>query len=236
MPTFDGKSEKFELFEDLFQTSLKIHNQLTEEDRINYFYSLMRGDALQTFKNINGPTRENLGEILAVFRRKYVKHQSMATAKHKFQKLVFNPANQKLVDFLDEFQKLVKDAFGIAAHAIIEQFIYAKMPPHLKKSINQAHLENGTYEQIVTHLERELELNGLEAPDELQIKTVSHNTVNALSDGVQDILNTMHPWKYGILTKAIHGPRAFLPNFCYGFCQGQGWGTGLCRSKLSLGW
>ena len=28
MPTFDGKSEKFKLFEDLFQTSLKIHNQL----------------------------------------------------------------------------------------------------------------------------------------------------------------------------------------------------------------
>ena len=179
MPTFDGKSEKFELFEDLFQTSLKIHNQLTEEDRINYFHSLMRGDALQTFKNINGLTRENLGEILAVFRRKYVKPHSMPTAKHKFQKLVFNPANQKLVDFLDELQKLAKDAFGIAAHAIIEQFIYAKMPPHLKKSINQAHLENGTYEQIVTHLERELELNGLETPDELQKTTVSHNTVNA---------------------------------------------------------
>ena len=133
MPTFDGKTEKFELFEYLFQTSLKIHNQLTEDDKINYFHSLMRGDALQTFKNINGPTRENLGEILAVFRRKYVKPQSMATAKHKIQKLVFNPANQKLVDFLDELQKLAKDAFGIAAHAIIEQFIYAKMPPHLKK-------------------------------------------------------------------------------------------------------
>ena len=173
MPTFDGKSEKFELFEDLFQTSLKIHNQLTEDDRINYFHSLKRGDALQTFKNINSPTQENLGEILAVFRRKYVKPQSMATAKHKFQKLVFNPANQKLVDFLDQLQKLAKDAFGIAAHAIIEQFIYAKMPPHLKKSINQAHLENGTYEQIVTHLERELELNGLEAPDELQINNVN---------------------------------------------------------------
>ena len=182
MPTFDGKSEKFELFEDLFQTSLKIHNQLTEEDRINYFHSLMRGDALQTFKNINGPTRENLGEILAVFRRKYVKPQSMARAKHKFQKLVFNPANQKIVDFLDELQKLAKDAFGIAAHAIIEQFIYAKMPPHLNKSLNQAHLENDTYEQIVTHLERELELNGFEAPDELQINTVSHNTVNANAD------------------------------------------------------
>ena len=182
MPTFDGKSEKFQLFEDLFQMSLKIHNQLTEEDRINYFHSLMRGDALQTFKNINGPTQEKLGEILAVFRRKYVKPQSMVTAKHKFQKLVFNPANQKLVDFLDELQKLAKDAFGFAAHAIIEQFICAKMPLHLKKSINQAHLEKGTFEQIVTHLERELELNGLEAPEELQINTVTHNTVNVNAD------------------------------------------------------
>ena len=174
MPTFDGKSEKFELFEDLFQTSLKIHNESSEDDRINYFHSLMRGDAQQTFKNNNGPTRENLREILAVFRRKNVKPQSMATAKHKFQKLVVNPANQKLVDFLDELQKLAKDAFKIAAHVIIEQFIYAKMPPHLKKSKNRAHLENGTFEQIVTHLERELEFNSLEYLDETQMNTVTH--------------------------------------------------------------
>ena len=174
MPTFDGKSEKFDLFEDLFQTSLKIHKQLTEEDKINYFHSLMRGDALQTFKNIGSPNRENLTEILTVFRRKYVKSQSMATAKHKFQQLVFNPTNQKLIDFLDELQKFAEDAFGVAAQAIIDQFIYAKMPPHLKKSINQAHLENGTCEQIVTHLERELELNSLEYPDETQMNTVMY--------------------------------------------------------------
>ena len=37
MPTFDGKTEKFELSEDLFQTSLKIHIQLTEDNRIHFF-------------------------------------------------------------------------------------------------------------------------------------------------------------------------------------------------------
>ena len=46
IPTFYGKSEKFGLLEDLLQTSLKTHNQLTEEDKINYFYPLMSGDAL----------------------------------------------------------------------------------------------------------------------------------------------------------------------------------------------
>ena len=174
MPTFDGKSEKFELFEDLFQPSLKNQNQLTKDDRINYFNCLMRGDALQTFKNINGPTGKNLVEIIAAFRRNYVKPQSMATSKHRFQKLVFNPANQILVDFLDELQKLAKDSLGTAAHAIIEQFIYAKMPPDLKKSISQAHLENGTYKKIVTHLAKESHLNSLEYPDENQMNTVTH--------------------------------------------------------------
>ena len=134
----------------------------------------MRGDALQTFKNISSRNREYLTEILTVFRRKYVKPQSMATAKHKFQQLVFNPVNQNLIDFLDELQKLAKDAFGVAVQAIIDPFKYAKMPPHLKKSINQAHLKNGKYEQIVIHLERELELNSLEYPDETQMNTVTH--------------------------------------------------------------
>ena len=39
------------------------------------------------------------------------------------------------------------------------------MPPLFKRSNNQAYLENGTFEQIVRHLEREMELNGLESED-----------------------------------------------------------------------
>ena len=70
MPTLDGRSKKFELFDDLFQTTLKIHNQITEEDKLNYFPSLLRDNALQTFKNINSPSSENVGETLIVFRRK----------------------------------------------------------------------------------------------------------------------------------------------------------------------
>ena len=51
----------------------------------------------------------------------------MATAKHKFQQLVFNPANQKVFDYPDELQKLAKDAFGVAPQAIIEHSIYANI-------------------------------------------------------------------------------------------------------------
>ena len=48
------------------------------------------------------------------------------------------------------------------------------LPPHLQKSRSQAHLENDTYEQVVTHLKWELELNSLEYPDKSQMNTVTH--------------------------------------------------------------
>ena len=66
------------------------------------------------------------------------------------------------------------------------------MPSHLKKSINQAHLENGSYEQIVSDLERELELKGLEAPDEMPINTV---TQQAPQPGSNKPKPTYHPCK-----------------------------------------
>ena len=93
MPTFDGKPKKFGLLEEIFLKSLKIEYQLTDDDKINYFHSPMKGDALQTIKNVNSQTRLSLGEILAVFRRKYVKHQSMAMAKYDLQKQIFNLVN-----------------------------------------------------------------------------------------------------------------------------------------------
>ena len=96
----------------------------------------------------------------------------MVTAKHKLQRLVFNPVDQKLNNFLDKLEKVAKDALGVAAEEITEQFKCANLPSCLKKSKKQAHLEIGAFEQIVSHLRRELKLNGLEASNELQIKIV----------------------------------------------------------------
>ena len=133
----------------------------------------MRGDELQTFKNKNSPIRENLEENFSVLFGKYVKPHPVAKTKDILQKTVFNSSYQNLATSLDELQRLTKYAFEIAAHAIIQQFIFPKMPRQPKKLINRAHLENGSYEQIVLHLERELVLSSLEASDELKVNRAS---------------------------------------------------------------
>ena len=171
--TFDGKSEKFELFEDLFHTMIKMQPDMTEAMKNNHFHSLLRKNALQTFRNISSANRQTLEVVLAVFCRKYVKPELQATAKHKWHKLVFDPNTMKLPDFLEDLNHGAEKAFGEHAQAMIDSLLYAKLPPKLKRSINMARLENATYEEIVTHLERELELNGLEEGDDIPVPTMS---------------------------------------------------------------
>ena len=141
----------------------------TEGMKINHFHAHLRVWR-STFKNIQRTPNTTLEDILKVFRRKYVKPESSASAKHRFNRLPFDPENQKLPDFWEELKESAEKAFGDNAHHMIENLLYAKMPPRLKKSINQAYLKNGTNDQIVKHLEREMELNGLEA-DEPLVKT-----------------------------------------------------------------
>ena len=174
--TFDGKSEKFELFEDLFHTMIKMQPEMTEQMKINHFHSLLRKNALQTFKNISSSNLQTLEDVLVIFRRKYVKPESQATAKHKWHRLVFDPNTMKLPDFLEELNQGAEKAFGDHAQKMIDSLLYAKLPPKLKRSVNMARLENGSYDEIVAHLERELELNALEESDDLPMATMTSSS------------------------------------------------------------
>ena len=82
----------------------------------------------------------------------------------------------KLLDVLEELNQGAEKAFGDNAQHMIDSLLYAKLPPKLKRSVNMARLENGTYEEIVQHLERELELNALEESDELPMATMKTST------------------------------------------------------------
>ena len=174
--TFDGKSEKFELFKDLFHTMIKMQPEMTEQMKINHFHSLLKKNALQTFRNISSTNRQTLEDVLVIFRRKYVKPESQATVKHKWHRLVFDPNTIKLPDFLEEINQGAEKAFGDHAQKMIDSLLYAKLPPKLKRSVNMARLENGSYDEIIAHLERELELNALEESDNLPMATMTSSS------------------------------------------------------------
>ena len=133
--TFHGKSEKCELFEDLFHTMIKMQPEMSEQMKINNFHSLLSKNARYTFRNISTAIRQTLQDVLVIFRRKYVKPESQATAKHKWHRLVFDPNTIKLPDFLDELNQGAEKAFGDNAQKMIDSLLSAKLPP--KQTISQ---------------------------------------------------------------------------------------------------
>ena len=138
--------------------------------------SCLRKNALQTFRNISTANRQTIEDVLVIFRRKYVKPESQATAKHKWHRLVFDPNTMKLPDFLEELNQGAEKAFGDNAQKMIDSLLYAKLSPKLKRSVNMARLENGSFDEIVAHLERELELNAPEESDDLPIASMTSST------------------------------------------------------------
>ena len=93
----------------------------------------------------------------------------MTKARCEWDSLKFDPSTQKLHEFLDTLQKTAKEVFGTETQQFIGKAINAKMPDHVKKILNRAHLEDKPYNDIVLHLEREMRLNGLGTPDEVTL-------------------------------------------------------------------
>ena len=93
---------------------------------------------------------------------------------------------------MEEPKECAERAFGDNAQHMIDSLLHAKLPPLLKRSLNLAYLENGTYDQIVAHLERELELSGLENDGELTIPTMTAVPPNENQQNTEQTKVTCH--------------------------------------------
>ena len=197
LPTFDGKSDKFELFEDLFRNNIKMYPHLTEHKK-NQLLSLVAKrrrppGVLQHCGLQEGLVRRNNDEI----KRRFGDYLSMAKARCEWDSLKFDPATQKLHEFLDVLQKTAKEAFGLEAQQFIDKAIYAKMPDHVKKILNRAYLEDKPYNDIALHLEREMRLNGLGAPDEVTMVQLNKIEPAQTKSETKQVENTTQNTKKG---------------------------------------
>ena len=97
------------------------------------------------------------------------------------------PNTTNLPDFLEELNQGAEKAFGDNAQEMIDNHLYRKLPPKMKRSGNMARLENGSQDEIVAHLERELELNALEESDDLSMASMTSSVTKpkTVSSNVQ---------------------------------------------------
>ena len=117
------------MFDDVFQTMLKMQTEMSDKMKIDQFFSRPQREALQTFRIIKTSNKLTLEEVLIICRRKQVKPQSQATAKHKWQYLTSNPTTEWLSDFHEELDESADRTLEPLAQQIQDSLFYAKLPP-----------------------------------------------------------------------------------------------------------
>ena len=97
-----------ELFEDLFRNNIKMYPHLTEIQKINYFHSLLRGNALQAYCNLDDTKKDNLEEVITAFKRRFEDFQSSAKQDANGTRCILTQPNKNYMNFWTFYKKQPK--------------------------------------------------------------------------------------------------------------------------------
>ena len=92
VPLFRGNREKYNEFEHLLLNHLKPHqHKLSEEQKLTYFQSLLRDDAIEFWQSVKITTQTTLTQVLRFFKKEYAKEDLKEVAKYKFDQMRYDP-------------------------------------------------------------------------------------------------------------------------------------------------
>ena len=155
VPLFRGNREKYNEFEHLLLNHLRPHqHKLSEEQKLTYFQSLLRDDAIEFWQSLKMTSQTTLAQVLRYFKKEYAKEDLKEVAKYKFDQMRYDPTAETFNDFLNKYKKVAKQAFGDKASDITEIFLFAKLPVQMQNELAMAGKHDASMEEIRTFVQR----------------------------------------------------------------------------------
>ena len=155
VPLFRGNREKYIEFEHLLFNYLRLHqHKLSEEQKLTYFQSLLRDDAIEFWQSLKMTNQTTLAQVLRYFKKEYAKEDLKEVAKYKFDQMRYDPSAETFNDFLNKFKKIAKQAFGDKSSALTETFLFAKLPVQMQNELATASKHDASMEEIRTFVQR----------------------------------------------------------------------------------
>ena len=109
VPLFRGNREKYNEFEHLLLNHLRPHqHKLSEKQKLTYFQSLLRDDAIEFWQSLKMTSQTTLAQVLRYFKKKYAKEDLKEVAKYNFDQMRYDPSVETFNDFLNKFKKVAK--------------------------------------------------------------------------------------------------------------------------------
>ena len=179
VPNFRGSKDKYNEFKHLLLNHFRpIANKITEEDKIPFFQSLLRDEAIDFWQTITINPTTTLQDVLQLFRKEFAKEDMREVARYKWNEAKYDPTTQTFGDFLKNLKKIAKQAYGDKADKCIKMFLFGKLPVEIQQELTMANKEeDSSTEEIKTYLLRKHQYQNV-----LQQHATTYQPFNQMSD------------------------------------------------------
>ena len=155
VPNFRGSKDNYNEFEHLLLNHFRpIANKITEEDKIHFFQSLLRDEAIDFRQTITINPTTTLQDVLQLFRKEFAKEDMREVARYKWNEAKYDPTTQTFGDFLKNLKKIANQAYGDETDKRIKMFLFGKLPIEIQQELTMANKEESSPEEIKTYLLR----------------------------------------------------------------------------------
>ena len=178
VPNFRSSKDKYNEFEHLLLNHFRpIANKITEEDKLHFFQSLLRDEAIDFWQTITINPTTTLQDVLQLFRMEFAKEDMSEVARYKWNEAKYDSTTQTFRDFLKDRKKIAKQAYGNEADKCIKMFLFGKLPVEIQRDLTMANKEDSSPEEIKTYLLRKYQYQQV-----LQQPAATYQPINQMSD------------------------------------------------------
>ena len=140
-------------FEHLLLNHLSpLANKITEENKLHFFQSLLRDEAIEYWQSIQITPVTTLKDVLDMFQKEFAKEDLKEKARYNWGQARYDPTTETFGDFLKSLKKTAKQAFGNEADKVIKTFLFDKLPVENQQELTMANKEESSPEEIKTYL------------------------------------------------------------------------------------
>ena len=112
-------------------------NRFTEKNKLHYFQSLLREEAIDFWQTRCIITETTLKDVLEKYRKLIAKDELEEVSKIKWNQLIYNPTKKNFLDFIKTPKKTATQAFYHRDARFVEIFLFGKVPVQIHATFPQ---------------------------------------------------------------------------------------------------
>ena len=133
------KKKRYNEFEHLPLNHIRLfQKKVIEEEKLQFFTSLFREDAIEFWQTIRRTPETTLREVLQISRKKYARDDLKEVWRYRWDQLKYDPKHDTFSDFLKHLRKIAKQAFDSKANENVTAFLFGKLPVAIQNDLSVA--------------------------------------------------------------------------------------------------